>query len=162
MKDAMNSERDTEHDDAGLSGLVKTFVQGWNAGSGEQLARAFAPDADFTNVMGLRAHGRDVIARGHDEILATVFRATQLDSTINQIRYLRPDVAVVDVTLTLRTADGQPFAMLPAGQSSAGLVATRESGTWTIAVFRNMIPFARPAAGAVERSLTRDMDGRPQ
>jgi uncharacterized protein (TIGR02246 family) len=143
----------TARDEADLSGLVHTFIEGWNAGSGESLARAFALDADFTNVMGLRAHGRDIIARGHDEILATVFRGTRLDATINQIRYLRPDVAVVDVTFSLRGADGQPFAMLPAGQSSAGFVATRESGTWAIAVFRNMIPFTRPTAGAVERSL---------
>jgi uncharacterized protein (TIGR02246 family) len=140
-------------DGADLSGLVDTFVQGWNAGSGEHLARAFALDADFTNVMGLRAHGRDVIARGHDEILATVFRGTRLDATVDQIRYLRPDVALVDVTFTLRGAGGQPFARMPAGQSSAGFVATNESGIWAIAAFRNMIPFARPLAGAVERSL---------
>jgi uncharacterized protein (TIGR02246 family) len=143
----------TARDHAELSGLVDTFVQGWNAASGESLARAFAADADFTNVMGLRAHGRDLIARGHDEILATVFRGTRLAAAITQIRYLRPDVAVVDATLTLRGADGAPLAMLPAGQSSAGLVVTREGGTWAIAVMRNMIPFARPAAGAVERSL---------
>ena len=146
----------TTRDEADLSELVDTFVQGWNTGSGERLARAFAVDADFTNVIGLRAHGRDLIARGHDEILATVFRGTRLGAAINQIRGLRPDVAVVDVTLTLRGADGQPLAMFPAGQSSAGLVATRESGTWAIAVFRNMIPFTRPAAGPVERSLTVD------
>jgi uncharacterized protein (TIGR02246 family) len=140
--------------DAELTGLIHTFVEGWNAGSGQRLASAFAADADFTNVMGLRAHGRDVIAAGHDEILATVFRGTRLEAAINEIRYLRPDVAAVDVTLTLRGADGRPVAMLPAGQSSAGLVATRDGGTWAIAVFRNMIPFARPAAGPVERSLT--------
>jgi uncharacterized protein (TIGR02246 family) len=139
--------------DAELTGLIDTFVEGWNAGSGGRLAGAFAADADFTNVMGLRAHGRDVIAGGHDEILAAVFRGTRLEAAINQVRYLRPDVAAVDVTLTLRGADGRPVAMLPAGQSSAGFVATRDGGTWSIAVFRNMIPFARPAAGPVERSL---------
>ena len=143
----------TASHNAGLTGLIDTFVQGWNAGSGERLAGAFAADADFTNVMGLRAHGRDVIAQGHNEIFATVFRGTRLEAAISQIRYLRPDVAAVDVTLTVRGADGQPMAMLPAGQSSAGLVATREAGTWSIAVMRNMIPFTRPAAGPVERSL---------
>lgn len=142
----------TANREAELSGLIDTFVAGWNAGSGERLASAFAPDADFTNVMGLHARGRDVIARGHDEILATVFRGTRLEATINQIRYLRPDVAAMDVTLTLRGADGQPLAMLPGG-SSAGLIATRDAATWAIAVFRNMIPFTRPAAGPVERSL---------
>jgi hypothetical protein len=43
--------------------------------------------------------------------------------------------------------------MFTGGQSSAGFVATRESGSWAIAVFRNMVPFTRPPAGAVERSL---------
>jgi uncharacterized protein (TIGR02246 family) len=143
----------TASHEAELSGLIHTFVEGWNAGSGERLAGAFAADADFTNVMGLRAHGRDVIAQGHNEILATVFRGTRLEAAITQVRYLRPDVAAVDVTLTLRGADGQPVAMLPAGQSSAGFVATRDAGTWSIAVMRNMIPFVRTAAGPVERSL---------
>jgi uncharacterized protein (TIGR02246 family) len=143
----------TTHDDTALTELVDTFVHGWNAGSGDSLARAFALDADFTNVMGLYAHGRDVIALGHNEILATVFRGTQLQAAINRIRYLRPDVAVVDVSFGLRRADGQPLDMFPGGQSSAGLVATKDSGTWTIAVLRNMIPFQRPAAGNVERSL---------
>jgi uncharacterized protein (TIGR02246 family) len=141
------------HDDAQLSALIEAFVEGWNAGSGERLARPFSTDADFTNVMGLRAHGREVIARGHDEILATVFRGTRIAATVDQIRYLRPDVAVIDATLSIRGADGQPLAMMPGGTSSAGVVATRDSGSWAISVFRNMIPFSRPAAGPVERSL---------
>ena len=136
-----------------LTQLVDTFVQGWNAGRGEHLARAFAPDADFTNIMGLHAHGRDVIAQGHDEILSTVFRGTRLEASVDQIRYLRPDVAAVNVSFTLRGADGQPLPMFPGGRSSCVFVATNEGGTWEIAVFRNMVPFARPPAGDVERSL---------
>ncbi len=110
----------------------------------------FAEDADFTNIMGLRAHGRDVIARGHDEILATFFKGTRLHSEIDQIRFVRPDVAVVDASWMLRTPDGEPF---PIKRSSMGLVATKDNGVWSIAVLRNMIPFERPVAGPIERSL---------
>jgi hypothetical protein len=37
--------------------------------------------------------------------------------------------------------------------TKAGYVATKDGDTWSIAVFRNMVPFVRPAAGPVERSL---------
>ena len=35
----------------------------------------------------------------------------------------------------------------------AGLIAVRDGDAWSIAVFRNMIPFQRPLAGPMERSL---------
>jgi uncharacterized protein (TIGR02246 family) len=135
-----------------VTGLLDTFAQGWNAASGATLASAFAADADFINVMGLHARGREVIAQGHDELLATVFRGTRMTPQIDAIRFLRPDVATVEATLRLQTADGQPFMGMASG-SKAGFVATKENGAWSIAVFRNMIPFVRPAAGSVERSL---------
>lgn len=143
----------TPADDAAVRRLVDVFAEGWNAASGGTLAQAFATDADFTNVMGLHAKGRDLIARGHDEILATVFRHTRLTTTIDRVRFLRSDVAVVDATLTLAHADGRPFEMGPGGYSKAELVATKEQDTWSIAVFRNMIPFVRPLAGPLERSI---------
>ncbi len=138
-------------DDTEIAALLDTFVEGWNAASGTALARAFAPDADFTNVMGLRARGRETIAHGHDEVLATVFRGTRMAASVERIRVLRPDVAVVEASLALRAADGGPF--VGPGESRATFVATREAEGWTIASFVNMIPFTRPAAGPVERSL---------
>src|SRR5690349_3974423 len=139
-------------DSAELAELVATFARGWNAGSGALLAGAFAEDADFINIMGLHARGRDLIARGHDEILATIFHGTRLTAAVDAIRFIRPDVAAVEATFTLQMADGQPFTG-PASRSKPGFVATKDAGGWSIVVFRNMVPFARPAAGPLERSL---------
>jgi uncharacterized protein (TIGR02246 family) len=138
-------------DEAELAGLLETFTTGWNAGSGDALARAFAEDADFTNVMGLRAHGREVIARGHDEILATIFKGTRSTGVVEQIRLVRPDVAVVDAKLTVEGLEGLhiPGPVM----AKAKFVATKEDGTWSIVSFTNAIPFQRPAAGPVERRL---------
>lgn len=141
-----------------LTRLLDIFASGWNAASGTTLASAFADDADFLNVMGLHAHGRDLIARGHDEILSTVFRGTRMTAVVDSVRFLRPDVAAVEATLSLRRADGQPFALGdslrgPMPSTKASYVATKEGDRWSIAVFRNMVPFARPAAGPVEREL---------
>jgi uncharacterized protein (TIGR02246 family) len=132
-----------------IEGLVQTFVDGWNAGDGTALARAFAVDADFTAITGLKAKGREVIAKGHNEILATLYRGSVNSATVNSIRFLRPDVAVADVTFRF-VGETRPFGL---EQTTCGIVCTREDGTWSIAVFRNMIPFGRPAAGPVERDL---------
>ena len=139
---------DKKQDEAAITALLDAFVEGWNAGDGEACARPFAADADFVAVTGLRVQGRDLIAAGHKEILVTVFRGVQLRPTVNSIRFLRPDVAAVDVTL--RYAGEGPFGI---PETSLGLVATKEQGTWSIALFRNLVPFARPMAGPLEREL---------
>ena len=137
-------------DEAQIRQLVADFVDGWNAGDGWACARPFAENADFTAVMGQRARGRDQIGRGHVEILATVFRGTRNSGTVNDVTFLRPDVATADVTFRIEPMADKPW--LPA-YSSCGVVATKEDGAWKIAVFRNMVPFQRPVAGPLDREL---------
>ncbi len=137
-------------DEQAIRNLVAAFVDGWNAGDGYACARPFAEDADFTAITGLRAKGRDVIARGHAEILSTVYRGTRNSATVNDVRFLRQDVAVADVTFRFEPDADKPW--LPAW-SSCGIVATNENGVWSIAVFRNLIPFGRPVAGPLEREI---------
>ena len=138
-------------DDAAVRRLVDLFIEGWNAKDGAACARPFAVDADFVNILGLRARGRDLIARGHHEILTTIYRETQISGSVQSIRFVRPDVAVVDVDFTIQGPENGPFRLL---KSTAGIVAAREDGGWAIVAFRNMVPFERPAAGPLERSLT--------
>jgi len=137
--------------EAGVARLLRVFVDGWNAGSGGRLAEAFAADADFTNVMGLRARGRDVIARGHDEILSGFFKGTRAAGQVDAIRFARPDVAIVEATLTLERADGR--RVRGPARSKVKYVAVRSAEAWSIVSFTNMIPFERPTAGPVERLL---------
>lgn len=141
-------------DEAAICRLVDLFTEGWNAKKGETCARPFALEADFINIMGLKACGRDLIARGHDEILSTIFRDTRISSTVESLRFIRPDVAVVDVTFTLQAQGKGP---LPFTKSSAGLVVTKEGDSRSIVNFRNMIPFERPAAGPLERALNENV-----
>jgi uncharacterized protein (TIGR02246 family) len=136
-------------DDGAIRSLIDQFVEGWNLADGGLCARPFAENADFTAVNGLRARGRDQIGKGHSEILATVFRGTTLSATVNSIDYLRPDVAIVDVTLRLRPG---AQTWLPK-HTSCGIVATFEKSGWSIAVFRNMVPFERPVGGALDADL---------
>jgi|SRR5579872_1935165 len=142
----------TDANEIAIRGLIDTFVDGWNAADGEKLAAAFTEDANFTAITGLHARGRTLIARGHNEILSTVYRGTRNSGSIQSIHYLRPDVAVVDARFTLRHPDGALVFGIPF--SSAGIIATNDDGVWRIAVFRNMVPFARQEPGPLEQQLT--------
>jgi uncharacterized protein (TIGR02246 family) len=143
-----NMTNDT--DERAIRGLVEAFVQGWNAGDGHACAKPFAENADFTAVTGARIKGRDLIGRGHVEILSTIFRGTRNTAIVNDITFLRPDVAAADVTFRLDPMADKPW--LPP-YSSCGIVATKENGTWSIAVFRNLVPFGRPVAGPLDREV---------
>jgi len=132
-----------------IRGLIDQFVKGWNTADGEACARPFALNADFTAVNGLRARGRDLIARGHNDILTTIFCGTRLTAAIHSIEFLRPDVASVDLTLRLTPA-GQTW--LPK-YTCCGMIVTEENGAWSIDVFRNFVPFERPLASALDANL---------
>jgi uncharacterized protein (TIGR02246 family) len=136
-------------DETAIEGLVKTFVDGWNAADGNALARAFALDADFTAITGMKGKGRELIGKAHNEILATIYRGSVISAKVESIRFLRPDVAVTDVTFRF-VGDLRPFGL---EQTSCGMVCTKENGDWLVAAFRNMVPFGRPVGGSVERDL---------
>ena len=134
--------------------------EGLDLADGAACARPFAADADFFAVTGIEGRGRDLIGRAHAEILATVFRGTRLASSVEAIRFVRPDVALADVTFRLTLADGAPF--MPGhypGHSSAGVLAVREGDAWAIVSFRDMVPFGRLDAGPVEQALKTEPGG---
>lgn len=140
------------HNENAIRGLIDTFVAGWNAADAAQLASVFTQEADFTAITGLHARGREVIARGHDEILTTIYRGTTLASEVELIDFLRPGIALVNVKFFLRK-NGQSF-FPGVAHTSCGIVAIQTDGAWQLAAFRNMVPFSRPVAGPVERVLT--------
>ena len=141
------------NDELAVRALVDQFVQGWNTADGAAFARPFASDADFTAITGLRARGRDLIARAHTEILTGIHRGTRLAAEVNSVRLLRPDVAVADVSTRMTPAVLGPRA------ASACIVAAKAGGEWSIAVFHNMIPFERALPGPIERELMSESSG---
>ena len=136
------------NDELAIRGLIETFCDGWNAQDGYTCAKPFADTADFTAVNGTRVRGREEIGRGHSEILSTIFLGTRLKASVNSIEFLRPDVAIVDVTLYLTPPAVSSW--MPK-YTSCGIIAAKEEDRWVISVFRNMVPFSRPIAGQLDQ-----------
>ena len=119
-------------DEAAMRESVKQMQSGWNTKSGALFAKPFAEDADYVVINGMYIKGRNTIESGHQRIFDTIYKDTTITLTVKQIRFLRPDVAVVHVSgqRVGPTKDLAEGAMIT-------LVMTKEKQGWTIAAFQN-------------------------
>ncbi|MEN3327403.1 MAG: hypothetical protein V7638_2210 [Acidobacteriota bacterium] len=119
-------------DGAVIRECVKQLETGWNTKSGALFAKPFAEDADYVVINGNYIKGRAVIESQHQRIFDTIYKDTNLTLTVKQIRFLRPDVAIVHV-------EGHRTSMVNALVQDAmlTLMMTREKQGWVIAAFQN-------------------------
>ncbi len=90
--------------------LPARFAECWNAGDAAGLARLFADDADFVNVVGLWWRRRDDIERAHAYGFARIFAGARMRLLETRVRPLG-DTAVVHARWELtgqRTPEGAP------------------------------------------------------
>ena len=121
-----------EHADA--ERLVARLETAWNAMDGTAFAAPFAEDADFVNILGEHFRGRDKIAAGHVGIFGSIYAGSTVHMKLEQVRSLRPDVALAHVHSNLDVPQGRL-----AGRHTArfSMVLTRGTGGWEIAAFHN-------------------------
>ena len=119
-----------EDEEAALRAMWERFEQYYEAGDAQGVASLYAVDADRMNRGGTeRAVGRPEILKQYQEALARrasnpdAMRPYHADITI---RFLRPDVAILDGISTPR----------PNIKSYFTVIATKENGKWWIAAGR--------------------------
>ncbi|MBC8028918.1 MAG: SgcJ/EcaC family oxidoreductase [Pyrinomonadaceae bacterium] len=121
-------------DETAIRQVVQQVQDGWNAHDGKAFAARFATDADYVVVNGRRTKGRDEIEKGHTGIFSTIYKDSRNVGTVQSIRFLRPDVAVVHVEWNLEFRIG---AETKKGHAINTMVITKDRGKWSIAVFQN-------------------------
>jgi uncharacterized protein (TIGR02246 family) len=123
--------------ESGVRALVTASADAWNRHDAHAFAAIFSEDADFTNVIGMSAHGRKAIEEFHAPIFATRFKDTHLTATDTKIRMLSPTIASVDVHWEMTGAldsDGSP---IPIRKGLLNWVVTQQNGHWLITVMHN-------------------------
>ena len=119
-------------DEAAMRESVKQLETGWNTKSGAVFAKPFAEDADYVVINGNYIKGRAIIETQHQRIFDTIYKDTTLSLTVKQIRFLRPDVAVVHVS-GQRVGPGKDQNQ----EAMMTLVMTKEKQGWVITAFQN-------------------------
>jgi uncharacterized protein (TIGR02246 family) len=139
----------TGTDDERIRGLWDVMALGWADGDADAFAAVFAEDCDFTTVRGEKPPGQAGIAAGHARLFRADFRSTCLDTHVHSIRYLRSDLATVNVESAVVAADGTTLVGTHALAVVERNAAAGADDAWRITAFHNMIPAPRPVVGPV-------------
>jgi len=124
-------------DEAAVRDVVRKYVNARELRDANAIEALFTSDADQQTTSGEWRRGRAQIVPG---TLASSARNTGTRTiAVESVRFLTPDVAIVDGPYEISSADGAgPRRM------RTTIVLTRASGMWRIAAIRNMVPTGAP------------------
>lgn len=144
-KDVLPSHAD---DERALRQLVARCEAAWNAGDAGTFASNMAEDVYLTSALGDRYHGRDLLESGHRYVFETIYKGSAITYTIEAIRFVRADIALVHIHQRL-------MSRLPPGaaastarqrlmtdemhetQARATLLVVKDNGAWQVLSFQN-------------------------
>ena len=129
-------------DETAIRTIVADQAAAWTAGDIKRYTRGVAPDVAFTNLFGMVMYGAAAFEKRHAEILATFYKGTTKHHTIRRLRFITPDVAIVDIDNEVRGVKTMPagIAVPPDGVIKTQLmeVFVRREGTWWVEAYHNV------------------------
>jgi uncharacterized protein (TIGR02246 family) len=125
-----------------IHALVQRQADAWNRGDARAFAAPFGEHAVFTNIRGDTLHGRAAYDRRHDDIFRGFFRGSRIRMQVDEVRLLRPDVALVLIGTEVDSPNGLPPGV---AAHADGLLRTRlldvlvrDGDAWRIAASHNV------------------------
>jgi uncharacterized protein (TIGR02246 family) len=126
-----------QKDEKEIRNLIANMQKGWNTGSGETFASSFTEPHDLIVWTGYYIKNNTIQknAEAHQRIFNTMYKDTQLFYTIDKIKFLSEDIALVHV-LGAVDSIGNPRPNDP--EVLISIVAQKENGVWKIVSFHNL------------------------
>lgn len=127
------SNEPTVSDRASVVGAIERWDQAWKTKDARLGAQDYSDDAHWVNAFGMRRTGAAAVEQTLKEVFALPFVAAGESQTVgHDIRFLKPDVAVVATSVERRgqlTPDGKQLGVR---HTSHLRVFQRREGKWQI------------------------------
>ena len=129
-------------DEMALRTIIRDEVDTWNKGDAVGYSRHFAAGGTFTNIRGQWFTGYPAFLKQHEVIFKGIFRHTTLKQEVVSLKFIRPDLAILETVTTVSGA-AQP----PAGvtrdrkrriRTRLMQVVLKSNGVWTIVAYHNV------------------------
>ena len=135
------AEKGSPEDEVAIRQVIADWTAAFNRHEMnlDAVASAFSGDFDMVNPAGAYVKGKPDLR----EAFKTFLRNTRTFETVDRIRLIRPDVALVDGSYEFTGTELKPY---PKGVQT--WVLTKENGRWLITALRMMIP---PEPGGAPR-----------
>jgi uncharacterized protein (TIGR02246 family) len=121
-------------DERELHKLVYQLESAWNAGDGDAFAGLFAEDADVVHILGGYYSGRETIRAGHRMIFGTIYKGSTIHYSVEKIKFLRPEIAIVFLRQHLELAQDSVVTEVDARPT---IIAENIEGKWWIVALQN-------------------------
>ena len=135
---ALPRQTGSNDDRKAIRALMDRFTDAWNKHDAHAFASVFAEDADFTNVVGKGATGRSQIEAFHAPVFATIFKNSHVKYTDAKIRFIRADVAAVDVPWEMTGVLDPQGNPRPDRVGLLNFTMANDGGQWQIVVMHNL------------------------
>src|SRR5262245_15208654 len=119
-------------DEAAVRALGDTFAKAFVQKDAELRASLFAENGTFVTPVGDYLQGRVAMVKDFGPEAQAVNGTTQAEFSNYRVRFIKPDVAVVDALLTVRKANGSDGTIIPAIPIDFFYVAVRSGDHWLI------------------------------
>jgi len=122
-------------DHAAIEKAVQNYMDTWNRHDVHAVAMTYTEDCDFVNNFGQLTHGRAGMEQMFGPFMTGVYSDTHQTGTVRTIRFLKPDVAAVDVDWEMTGAKNPDGTPRPTRKGIHSLIMTKQSdGEWLIAI----------------------------
>jgi uncharacterized protein (TIGR02246 family) len=121
------------HEEQAIKAVLARFYEGWNAHDVDRMVSVYSDDLDHTNVFAEWHKGKPAITEALKHFHAGPAKNSHKTYTIEKIRFVKPDVAIVQVR-SLSTV-----------RNLGTYVMTRQSAKWLVVSFTNVSYGLSPA-----------------
>ena len=134
----------TVSDETAIRSIVQDEIVAWNEGDAVAYSRHFAADGTFTNITGQLFTGYDAFLKQHEVIFQGRFKQTRLQQDIVSLKFVRPDVAVVEVLTSVTGVVAAQLAPGTTGDASGRLrtrllqVVVKQGEEWKVVTYHNV------------------------
>ena len=142
-------------DEGAVRGLGDAFANAFVQKNAELRASLFAEDGTFVTPQGDFLQGRVAMVKDFGPEAQAVNDSTQAAFSNYWVRFIKPDVAVVDALLTVRNVNGPDATIIPAIPINFFYVAVRHGDKWLIQDGRTHFA-AAPPSNMTKSSASKD------
>ena len=137
-------------DEGAIQDILRQLEIAWNTCDSVSFAAPFVEDANFIQIFGGQLDGRTAVEASHRYIFDTIYKGSHADFTLRNIRFLRPDVAVVFTRAHVKYYEGDETHEMDARPT---FIVVKEQEKWRIVAFQNTKMSEMPSAAQAASRL---------
>jgi uncharacterized protein (TIGR02246 family) len=129
-------------EEASIRKVIDAEEDAWNRGDAKAFAARFQEDGDFTDVFGAVSRSRAELEKRQVEFFTSLFKGSRLALKVRKVRFLRPDVAIVEIDTEVSGFHKlPPFVYVNAEKvlrTRLQQVMAKTGTDWMVAAFHNV------------------------